>query len=151
MMEVMTVNRVELFIAVVGFIMSAVGKWLILKKAGRPGWHGLIPVLNMYDEYSVCWKGWMIIPAGILFMIGVACSPDVIGDNIIFAMISEVALLGYLAIRFIENMKLAKAFGKGPLFGIFLFLFDRLGSLCLGLSSSEYVGREEQPAELFSI
>ncbi len=146
-----TVERIELVISVLGILMSMVGKWLILQKAGKPGWHGLIPILNVYDEYSICWKGWMIFPAGILFVIGVACSPDVVGDKIIFAMVSEVALLGYLAIRFIENMRLAKAFGKRPLFGVLLFLFDRIGSLCLGLGRAEYVGKEEQPAELFMI
>lgn len=148
MTEFMMINKGEFVFAVLGILLSVIGKWLILKKAGKPGWHAMIPILNVYDEYSICWKGWNIFPAGILFVIGVASSPDVVGDNIVFAMVSAVALLGYLAIRFIENMKLAKAFGKGPWVGVLLFLFDRLGSIFLGLSNAEYVGPAEQTAEL---
>ncbi len=50
-------------------------------------------------------------------------------------------------------MKLARAFGKGWGYGLFLFFFDKLGRIVLGLSDARYVrtsDRELRRAGAFS-
>ena len=42
----------------IGSILTTIGRWCILRKAGKKDWHSLIPFLNIFQEYSVCWKGW---------------------------------------------------------------------------------------------
>ena len=34
-------------------LLMIVGRWGILRKAGKKGWHSLIPLLNVYKEYSL--------------------------------------------------------------------------------------------------
>ena len=39
------------------YVLQVIGNWRILSKAGRPGWHCLVPFLNIWEEYDICWKG----------------------------------------------------------------------------------------------
>ena len=38
-----------------GGLFLIIGRWCLLRKAGKPGWHSLIPFLSTYKEYSI-WK-----------------------------------------------------------------------------------------------
>ena len=46
-----------------------------------------------------------------------------------------------MILHWIESQKLARSFGKGFLYGLFLFFFDRFARVILGLSSARYVGK----------
>ena len=128
-------------ISTVWAVLAIVGRWLLFRKAGKPGWHSIIPILNAYDEYDICWKGGKIFLAALL--VGVAGGCVAAGqDNPILMGVAAVAVLWVIVIHWKESMKLAASFGKGGGYGFFLFLFDRFGRIVLGLSSAEYVGKE---------
>ena len=40
-------------IALVIFILPAIGAYLLFKKAGRPGWFGLVPIINSYEMVRI--------------------------------------------------------------------------------------------------
>ena len=46
-------------------LLMIVGRWGILRKAGKKGWHSLIPLLNVYKEYSTVWNGWFGVLAAL--------------------------------------------------------------------------------------
>ena len=35
--------------ALIFIILQLIGTWKMYKKAGIPGWHSIIPILNVYD------------------------------------------------------------------------------------------------------
>ena len=80
----------------------------------------------------------------ILIMVAAACAPSKTGiDSTALTIVSLAALLGSFIIRWNLSMKLAKSFGKGVFFGLFLFLFGNFGRVILGLSSAQYVGKDD--------
>jgi hypothetical protein len=95
-------------------VIVIVGLWKTFSKAGKPGWAALIPFYNIYTLLKIVGKpGWWLI----LYLIPIV--------NIIISII--VAL------------RLAKAFGKSDVFGIFLlWLFAPIGYLILGFGSAKY-------------
>ncbi len=95
-------------------ILAAIGIWKIFTKAGIPGWHSLIPILNIYDLCKIALR-----------------------DNVgLFTVLSIV-----LPVVFVYPcIKLAKAFGKGTGFGIVLFLFSFIGFPILGFGDDQYLG-----------
>ena len=121
-------------------ILLILARWLLFRKAGKPAWHSLIPILNLYDEFDICWKGGKIFLLALLSAIAGICYSGM-EDNPVFMTAAAVAVLWILIIHWRQSMKLAKAFGKGTLYGIFLFITDKLGRLILGLGGAEYVGK----------
>ena len=121
--------------------LTIVGNWMMFEKAGKPGWHSIVPFLNVYDEFSLCWKG----VYGIIFMIGT------IAANLIAYFVeagSIVLPITILAIAFIllilhikQSFRLAKSFGMGTFYGFFLVFFNGLAKIILGLGDASYVGR----------
>ena len=97
-------------------------------------------ILNAYDEYAICWRGGKVF---LLALLGAAAAVfGMVGqDNPVFFIGAAVAILWIFIIHWKQSMKLAAAFGKGPLYGLFLFLFYKLGRVVLGLSAAEYVGK----------
>ena len=129
--------------SIVYAVLTVAGNWLLFRKAGKPGWHSLIPILNEFDVYRICWKGRMFFLNAILIMVAAACAPSKTGiDSTALTIVSLAALLGIFIIRWNLSMKLARSFGKGFFFGLFLFLFSKFGRVILGLSSAQYVGKD---------
>ena len=106
------VNIISLAIA----ILSIIGMWKVFVKAGVPGWHSLIPFLNIYDICKIS------LPenAGLFTVLGILFAP--------------VLIYPYI--------KLANAFGKGTGFGICLFLFGFITFPILGFGDAEYLGQQ---------
>jgi uncharacterized protein DUF5684 len=96
------------------YLLVAIGMWPMLKKAGRPAWGGFIPIYNIYLQIKLASRtGWLII----LYIIPIV--------NIITAIVVALGV--------------ARAFGKGALYGFFLlFLFQPIGYLVLGFGSAQY-------------
>ena len=104
-----------IIIAIAIYVIAVIANWKIFKKAGRPGWHSIIPFLNLYDIVSISgMSGWLFLLLFIPFV------------NFIFICVL--------------NIKLAKAFGKGIGFGIGLILLGNLFTLILAFGSAKYVG-----------
>jgi hypothetical protein len=102
-------------VGLIGYAVFVVGLWLMLQRAGLPGWGAIIPVYNLYLVIKLGGlSGWMIF----LFLIPIV--------NIFAGL--------YVAGR------VSEAFGYGVLMAIFgLFLFPPLGFLMIGISRSPYL------------
>ena len=131
-------NETPITLGMIFGILEIVGMWLLFRKAGKPGWHSLIPILNIFQEYAICWKGGMVFLLGLLAAVVAWCA---LANDQILMIIGAVALLLVLVIHWKQSMKLAKSFGRGGLWGLFLFLTGSLGRVLLGLSKAEYVGK----------
>ena len=135
----LTAGIFALSVIVAWMVLNIIADWLLFKKALKPGWHSLIPFLNTYDEYDICWSGNMGILYLLLFL-GTQMVPQN-SDSSMLVFLAGIASLIMLVLHFRESIKLAKSFGKGTGYGIFLFFFDRVGRIILGLGDSKYIGR----------
>ena len=125
--------------SLVYYVLQVIGDWMLFKKAGKKGWHSVIPILNVYDEYDICWKG----SRGILFLIftGILNVGLAVQEQP-FLIAALIAAVSALLLEIKQSFKLARSFGHGFGFGLFLLIFDRLGRVILGLGKSQYVGKE---------
>jgi hypothetical protein len=96
------------------YLLVAIGMWPMLKKAGRPAWGGFIPIYNIYLQIKLAGRTGFLL---ILYIIPLV--------NIITAIVVALGV--------------ARAFGKGPVYGFFLlFLLQPIGYLILGFGSARY-------------
>ena len=93
----------------------------IFKKAGKPGWHAIIPFLSSYDEFEIAWGN------GILFLL---------------LLIPGVNLV----IEILYSIKLAKSFGKGDGFALGLIFLPYIFVPILAFDQSRYIGPNGVPA-----
>ena len=49
------ISLVSSLISLAAAVLIIVALWKIFDKAGKPGWHALIPFLNIYDLIQICW------------------------------------------------------------------------------------------------
>lgn len=127
--------------AILWYILQVIGCWKLFRKAGIPGWHSIVPILNIIDEYRLCWSGGM----GMLFFLALTAvncitPASLEGSGVVMAVAAALVFV-IILLQIIESGKLAKAFGKGLGFTLILIIFDRLGRLVLGLGSAEYIGK----------
>lgn len=96
------------------YIVTAIGMWPMLTKAGRAGWGGFVPIYNIYLQIKLAGRsGWLIL----LYLIPLV--------NIVVAIVVALGI--------------ARAFGKGAFYGFFLhFLFQPIGFLITGFGSAKY-------------
>ena len=120
-------------VVLIFLFLQILSRYFLFKKAGRPGWHCIVPVLSTYTEFDICWNGFLGIIAGVGSLV-----VNIIGtsQNKAVAIFAAIVLSMYLA----EKWMLAKSFGKGVLFAIGLIFFPHLFMLILGLGKAEYVG-----------
>ena len=116
-------------------LLGIIGSWLLFRKAGRPGILSLIPGVNLIVEYSICWS-WFF---GLIFFLLIGGANYCAGAE--QTMPAGAAGIIAVILHWIESQKLARSFGKGFLYGLFLFFFDRFARVILGLSSARYVGK----------
>ena len=126
-------------IGAVLFVLAVVSRILLFRKAGRSGWLAVIPVVSLFTEFNICWKGGMVIPQALLAAVMVGCVA--MGDEASM-IIGAVAMVLFLLNHFTESLRLARAFGKGGFCGLLLFLFPQVARICLGLGTAEYVGKD---------
>jgi len=87
--------------------------WLVYSKSGRSGWLTLIPIVNMYTLLKISGKpGWHFL--------------------LLFIPLVNLFVLIFMWIG------LAKAFGKGTLFGLGLIFFNWIFVIVLAFGRSEY-------------
>ena len=127
-------------ISLIWYILQIVADWKIFSKAGRPGILSLIPFVNICVEYGICWS----TAVGVLFAVCLAVTGAVNSMEKPSTFASTAALIASLCatvLHVVQSFKLAKAFGKGTGYGIFLILFGPLARVILGVGGSEYVGK----------
>lgn len=119
----------------IAMLVLVIGRWGLFRKAGKKGWHSLIPLLNDYDEYSMVWKGWIGVFAALCFPLGILCNlaglPYFIAPILYFA--------GFL-LGIPESVKLAKAFGKSTFVGVLMAIpgIKEISRLILGLGKAKF-------------
>ncbi len=120
-----------------GGLFLIIGRWCLLRKAGKPGWHSLIPFLSTYKEYSICWNGWLGLLAELCTLAFFASGALGLEGVVRYAL----PLVGFL-ISIPESLKLTRAFGKGMFVGVLLCIpgLRGLGRFILGVSKAKYQG-----------
>lgn len=101
-------------IALVFYIVVAIGLWKVFSKAGYPGILAIIPIVNIVILVRIAgMSGWLAL----LYLIPIV--------NFVFGIIVAI--------------KLGERFGKGGVFSFFLlFVFPYIGYLILGFGDSRY-------------
>ena len=131
-------QMISAIFGLVWYVLQVIGDWMLFKKAGKKGWHSIVPILNIYDEYDLCWKG----SKGIFFLfLNVILGVGLAVQEMPFLIAALIAGIWALLLQIRQSFKLSKAFGHGGGFGFFLLFFDRLGRVILGLGKSQYVGK----------
>ncbi len=96
-------------------LLVLIGAWKVFTKAGKPGWAVIIPIYNAIVLLEICGR-----PIWWILLLMIPCV------NVV--------------IQVIVSLDLAKSFGKGPLFGIGLWLFGCIFVPVLGFGSAQYQG-----------
>ncbi len=131
-----------ILIAAVWYLLQVIAYWKIFKKAGKPGWHSIIPILNTWDEFDLSWSrtiAWVFIALMVAtgLLSGTARAENASTFvKVIFGALGCVSTI--LAI--VGQYKLAKAFGKGIGFFIGLLLLNPIFKMILGFGDARYQG-----------
>ncbi len=156
------VIAIYLIIVLIFFVfltIIAIGLWKIFKKAGIPGWHSLIPFVNIYDLFCLSWNKTAAIIAlsmsGIIACIriylysNISQHPDLsFSDDKLFDLIGDINIfiIFCLLIMYVICMyKLSESFGYDVIFTIGLLMFPFVFYCVLGFGSSQY--RQAVPAQ----
>lgn len=119
----------------IGGLLSLIGRWRMFRKAGKPGWNSLIPILNTYREFSICWNGWFGVIADLCIVAGFINNLAGLPAVIYYILLGVSFLFSIL-----EGFKLAGVFGKGKVFGLLLALpvAKDICRFILGVTKAEY-------------
>ena len=136
-------------IAAVWYVLQVIAYWKIFTKAGKPGWHSIIPLLHNWDEIDLSWNStWAWVWLALSVVCGIINSINQNAENgdgsangTLVAVAGILAII-VLVITIISNYKLAKAFGKGFGFFIGLLLLNPIFKLILGFGDAQYQGRQ---------
>lgn len=130
-------------IAVIWGILQIIADWKIFTKAGEAGWKSIIPIYNYHVEYNLCWTGSFGVVFGVAYCVLNYLNRAESMPNWQTLLVSVLAILACV-LHFIESKRLARAFGKGTGFGVFLFLLGPIARLVLGFGSARYVGHPDR-------
>lgn len=139
-----TLGVFSFVIAAVWYVLQVIAYWKIFAKAGKPGWHSIIPILNQWDEVDLSWNRTM---AWVFIIVAIAAgilSNSVNNGEASGFMMGALWVLTVAAcvIGIINNYKLAKAFGKGIGFFLGLVFLNPIFKLILGFGDAQYQGRQ---------
>ena len=97
-----------------------IASWKVFTKAGQPGWAVLIPFYNVYVYTQVLRrpKWWILL--------------------YFFGFVPFVGSLAVLFVSIIDSVRMAKVFGKAPVFGVGLLLLPFIFYLVLAFGSADY-------------
>ncbi len=110
------------YLSVILFLLAVllIASWKILIKAGQPGWAALIPLYNIYVYTQVLRrpKWWILL--------------------YFFGFVPFVGSLVFLFVSIIDSVRMAKVFGKTPVFGVGLLLLPFIFYLVLAFGSADH-------------
>ena len=143
-----TLGMAAIFIGLAWYILQVIAYWKIFTKAGKPGWHSIIPVLNTWDEIDLSWNrtmAWVFLALTVVTSCLRGSLPQNGEESTGLTFLGIIALIcgiALIVIALIQEYQLAKAFGKGFGFFIGLLLLNPIFKLILGFGKSEYQGRQ---------
>lgn len=123
-------------IALIRYLMAAIGYSKMYRKAGEAGWKAFIPVFNIYNNYKISWNDKFFFLSAALFVLMKVISGS---DAMVMQLASMAAAIALIVVTVKQNVKMAKHFGKGAGTGIALILFPGITSLVLGLGKAEFI------------
>ena len=157
-------------IGIAACVCVIIGMWKCFIKAGKPGWHAVVPFLNIYTLFEIAWTkktGIAVIvleAAGIFFyiiggiMVGVSAythgfHPFTNWEFVNFASVPGAVVVGYIIFAFagiamavaailtcVCYVKLGQSFGKRGGFNVGLFFVAPVFLMILGLGRDQYIG-----------
>ena len=128
----------------VWFFVSAIGYFKMFKKAGQRGWFAFIPFLREYALFKMAWTVKAFIISTALLAVVQLCGES---ESILLGLVVAVLGIVWIVMQVKLQMRVAKSFGKGKLWGLGLFLVPFVTSLILGFGSAEYLGNPEEQTE----
>ena len=108
-----------IFLAI--YVLTAIGLWKTFKKAGKPGWHAIIPFLNMYDMFEIGGQK---------------------GVYIFFMFIPFVGTAIYSVYALLANYNIARAFKQSKGFLVGLTILPFIFTMILGFSKDMQYDRK---------
>ena len=138
---ILAVLGAYLAVALAIAVLTVIAWWRLFSNAGQAGWKSVVPVLNVYTLYKICWKPvcfWLaLLSSAAAAVCGVFIDLEQPQTALALAALALIALSGVLYI--VMNFKLAKAFGHGVGFGLGLMLLHTLFVMVLAFGTSRYV------------
>lgn len=112
-----TMVMMMLYFAVIVLLLTSM--WKLFTKAGRPGWHALIPIYNSMVLAEIVGRpGWV-------------------------GLLNFVPLLN-IYVNVVLALDISKSFGKDVVFGVLAIFFPYVTFPILGFGSARYVGPAAQ-------
>lgn len=132
------------------YLISALGMWLVFRKAGKASWRALVPILRQRDLAEIGWTGmigplcYVVFPVlsilnfvGIRYFVELNDGAEKPIDWILLVFGCLFALLA-VVLHVMNSVKLASAFHKGTAFVLGLVIAGPVFLLLLGLLKSQY-------------
>lgn len=139
---------------IVAFLFQAIGRFGIFRRAGIPGWKGLIPLYSTYVQYSLTWSTtwfWVLVFAWggrclTLMVLYLFCfDPEM---WIVSMVLPDLACIAFgFGIRLFAMRHLSQAFGRGRGFAWGLFLLEPIFLLILDSDKYPYPGNHALPED----
>lgn len=119
-----------LVMALISYVLSAIGLWKMFQKAGKPGWPSLIPVYNTYVLCEIIGVSpwWLVISvvAGLITVILPVFNILSFVINVYFGILLAVSTV--------------RSFGKNDAYAIGVYFASFIFYLIFGLGNDQYVG-----------
>lgn len=125
------------------YVLSVIGMWKIFEKTGKPAWHALIPFLNTYDMYDICWDRRYGIAAIIAELTTNAINQKGEDAGSFLKALAGLVGIALLVLNAMFCSKLAKSFGKGGGFAVGLFFLQPIFLILLGFGDASYLGPQD--------
>jgi Na+/proline symporter len=115
-----TTGILIVLLSVVVWLMFVAGWWKMFEKADEAGWKSIVPFYNTYTYFRIAGKsGWMFL-------------------------LLLIPVVGFI-VHFMVSIDLAKSFGKGAGYGVFLLgIFPIFGAVGLGFGEDKYIGTKHE-------
>ncbi len=128
-------------VAIALLVLYLVAFVKIFQKAGKPGWHAIIPYLSTYDLFEFAWSKKMAgIGLGVTIAYSVFAGSTTASDSEGASVLVTLLSLAYMVIYLILLYKLSKSFGHGVGFFLGLLFLSPIFILILAFGSSSYFG-----------
>ena len=148
---------IPLVLSAIPIVLAIVGQWIVNKKVGRPGWHTIVPYLSHYTKANIAGNVknfWIMLIASVVAIatmgLGVLLNNGGEGNSTI-SMICILTSLPAIVVVIIMAARIeigiARAFGKGAMFGLGLLLLPFLLYPILAWGNAEYEGETPAPKQ----
>lgn len=130
-MKISSMGSLLAFLPLFFVLFLAIVSWKIYFKAGYPGWHSLVPILNVINFVRFTGTGLLIVVTLILSFL-----PILLPAEIVFVVPFALGILSFMMVY-----KTAKSFGKGIGFTFGLFFLGLIFFPILAFNKNiTYVG-----------